>query len=195
MLTIRQVLFESGATFTRFNPNGTLLEPTWFFLITVAIQAVFALGFELLTLPHNRAALDVQRQLNLSFLGFLLILPLLLVCGVLITLIANFVLVGLYHAVLKLLGGARCPYRATYRVVTYSHAAQIFGVVPCLGPIVAIVMFLVAASTGLQRVHQTQYWKAVVALIVPYILCFVMLLLIFSSAISVLVNSGHQPNP
>jgi hypothetical protein len=194
-LTIREVLFESRATFAQFNPNGNLLEPTWFFLITIAIQAVFAFGFELLTLPHNRAALDVQRQLNLSLLGFLLLLPLLLVFGVVITLIANFVLAGLYHVVLKLLGGASLTYRATYRVVTYSHAAQIFGIVPCLGPIVAIVMFLVAASTGLQRVHQTQYWKAVVALVVPYILCFAMLLLIFSSVISVLVNAGHQPNP
>lgn len=194
-LSIREVLFESGATFARFNPNGNLLEPTWFFLITIAIQAVFAFGFELLTLPHNRAALDVQKQFNVSLLGFLLVLPLLLVCGVLITLAANFVLVGLYHLVLKLLGGASLPYRATYRVVTYSHAAQIFGVVPCLGPIVAIIMFLVAASTGLQRVHQTQYWKAVVALVVPYVLCFATLLLIFSSVISVLVHSGQQPNP
>jgi hypothetical protein len=194
-LTIREVLFESGPTFAQFNPNGNLLEPTWFFLITIAIQAVFAFGFELLTLPHNRAALDVQRQLNLSLLGFLLVLPLLLVLGVVITLVANFILVGLYHGMLKLLGGTSLPYRATYRVVTYSHAAQIFGVVPCLGPIVAIIMFLVAASTGLQRVHQTQYWKAMVALIVPYILCFGMLLLIFSSVLSVLVNASHQPNP
>ena len=194
-LTLREVLFEPGITFAQFNPNANLLEPTWFFLITIAIQAVFAFGFELLALPHNRAALDVQRQLNLSAYGFLLLLPLLLVFGLLITLIANFVLVGLYHVVLKLLGGTRLTYRATYRVVTYSHAAQIFGVVPCLGPIVAIVMFLVAASTGLQRVHQTQYWKAVVALVVPYILCFAALLLIFSSIISVLGNAGHQPNP
>jgi hypothetical protein len=194
-LTIREVLFESGATFAQFNPNANLLEPTWFFLITIAIQAVFAFGFQLLTLPHNRAALDVQRQLNLSLLGFLLLLPLLLVFGILVTLVANFVLAGLYHAVLKLLGGASLTYRATYRVVTYSHAAQIFGVVPCLGPIVAIIMFLVAASTGLQRVHQTQYWKAVVALVVPYILCFGMLLVIFSFVVSVLANAGHQPNP
>ncbi|MBV9999565.1 MAG: YIP1 family protein [Verrucomicrobia bacterium] len=194
-LTIREVLFESGITFANFNPNANLLEPTWFFLITIAIQAVFAFGFQLLTLPHNRAALDVQRQLNLSLLGFLLLLPLLLVFGVLVTLVANFVLAGLYHAVLKLLGGTSLTYRATYRVVTYSHAAQIFGVVPCLGPIVAIVMFLVAASTGLQRVHQTQYWKAVVALVVPYLLCFGLLLLIFSVVVSVLANAGHQPNP
>lgn len=194
-LTIREVLFESGTTFAQFNPNGDLLGPTWFFLVTIAIQAVFALGFELLTLPHNRAALDVQRELNLSTLGFLLVLPLLLVFGVVITLVANFILVGFYHGVLKLLGGARLTYRATYRVVTYSHAAQIFGVVPCLGPIVAIIMFLVAASTGLQRVHQTQYWKAMVALVVPYLLCFALLLLIFSSVISVLMNAGHQPNP
>jgi hypothetical protein len=194
-LTIREVLFESGITFAQFNPNGNLLEPTWFFLVTIAIQAAFAFGFELLTLPHNRMALDMQRHLNLSLLGLLLVLPLMFVCGVLVTLIVNFVLVGLYHLVLKLLGGASLPYRATYRVVTYSQAAQIFGVVPCLGPIVTVIMFLVAASTGLQRVHQTQYWKAALALVVPFILCFAMLLLIFSFTISALVNAGYQPNP
>src|SRR5689334_20068519 len=158
-LTIREVLFESSNTFARLNPNGSILLPTWFFLVTIAIQAVFALGFQLLTLPYNRAALDVEKQLNLSFVGFLLLLPLLLVFGVLVTLMVNFLLVGLYHLVLKLLRGATLPYRATYRVVTYSHAAQIFGVVPCVGPIIAIVIFLMAAAIGLQRVHQTQYWK------------------------------------
>ncbi|MBV9491695.1 MAG: YIP1 family protein [Verrucomicrobia bacterium] len=191
-LTIREVLFEPTNTFQRFNPHKGISAPTWFFLVTIAIQGVFAFGFEALTLPYNRAAVDLQKQLNLSLVGLLLILPLLLVFGLLLTLIANFVLVGLYHLTLKVLRGASLPYQATYRVVTYSHAAQIFGVVPCLGPIVAMVMFMIAAAVGLQRVHQTEYWKAVLALVVPYLLCFAVVLLIFSSIITVLLHASHH---
>ncbi|HEY0793279.1 MAG TPA: YIP1 family protein, partial [Chthoniobacterales bacterium] len=191
--TLREVFFEPGNTFTKMNPTGGIQQPTGFFLLTMAIQAVFAFVFQALTLPYNRAFADLQRQFNLGSAGLLLILPLFLVLGIMLTVVINFVLAGFYHFALKLLGGTRAKYEATYRVVTYAQAAQLLAIVPCIGPVATVIFFLMAASIGLQRVHQAPLWKAALALVVPYALCLAALLSIVFAVLSA-VNAAHHAN-
>ena len=189
--TLREVYFEPGNTFAKLNPSGGFQQPTGFFLLTMAIQAVFAFVFQALTLPYNRAFADLQRQFNLGSVGLLLILPLFLVLGIMLTVVINFVLAGLYHSALKLLGGAKANYEATYRVVTYAQAAQLLAIVPCIGPVATVIVFLMAASIGLQRVHQAPLWKAALALVVPYALCLAALLSIVFAVLSA-ANAAHH---
>jgi hypothetical protein len=193
LATLREVLFDPGNTFAKLNPSGGFQQPTGFFLVTMAIQAVFAFVFQALTLPYNRAFADLQRQLNLGSVGLLLILPLFLVLGIMLTVVINFVLAGFYHFALKLLGGTKANYEGTYRVVTYAQAAQLLAIVPCIGPVATVIFFLMTASIGLQRVHQTTLWKAALALVVPYALCLAALLSIVFAVLSA-ANAAHHAN-
>ena len=192
-LSLREILFEPGSTFAKNNPSGGFQQPTGFFLLTMAIQAIFAFVFQALTLPHNRAIADLQRQFNLGSVGLLLILPLFLVLGIMLTVVINFVLAGFYHFFLKLLGGTKASYEATYRVVTYAQAAQLLAIVPCIGPVATVIFFLMAASIGLHRVHQAPLWKTSLALVVPYALCLAALLSIVFAVLSA-ANAAHHAN-
>jgi hypothetical protein len=169
--TFREVLFEPGATFARLPLNGKIGRATVFYALIVAFSLLVSILLNLAFLPLSRSLAHTDE----TGLGFAMpaatLLPLVGFFAFLLAVGGNFVMAGIYHLVLRLLGGARKGYEATYKVVTYSNAATIFSIVPCIGPLVSVLWFLIAGVTGLRRVHETESWKAGLALLAPYLLC------------------------
>lgn len=171
LTTFRQVLLEPGPTFARLPLNGNLWKPTGFFVAVVGIQLLISLTIQLTLASLGGAFSHFEGDekigpglwASLLPLAFVILFPLLI--GL------NFLMAGIYHLLLTVLGGATKRYEGTYKVICYSQAAQIVSIVPCIGPIAAIVWYLIAAITGLQKVHQTEGWKAAVAILIPYIMC------------------------
>jgi len=175
--TFRQILFEPGQTFARLPLNGKLGRPTGFFAAVVALQLLISLGLPLglqLALgPMVGAYSHSEEYEKLAAMtgNLAVVIPLMIIVGFVFMIGVNFLVAGIYHLVLTLLGGATKAYEGTYKVICYSQAAQIISVIPCVGPIAAIVWYLIAAITGLQKVHQTEGWKAALAILIPYFLC------------------------
>jgi hypothetical protein len=169
--TFRQVLFEPGPTFARLPLNGKLGRPTGFFVAVVGIQLLISLGLQLALVPLGGAFSHLEGDEKIGPAMWAIALPLIFVILFALLVGINFVMAGIYHFLLTILGGATKGYEGTYKVICYSQAAQIVSIVPCVGPIAAVVWYLIAAITGLQKVHQTEGWKAAVALLIPYFMC------------------------
>ncbi len=122
-----------------------------------------------------------------------------LVCTVLfapvVIVILAWISAGIYHLVLSLLGGANEGYEATFRVVCYSSAATtMLNIIPCVGGCVGTVWMIVMLVIGLSTVHETDGWKAAVAVIAPIVLCLgavlVGIFLIFGAAFGAAAAGG-----
>ncbi len=106
---------------------------------------------------------DSARSLKL-FMVFIFS-PLLVTVGL-------FVQAAVTHAILVVLGGGKLGFEATFRVAAYSEAATILLIIPVCGSSLALVWSLVILIMGLYNIHETEPWKAVVAVLAPMLICF-----------------------
>ena len=83
-----------------------------------------------------------------------------------------FIAAGLVHLGLMLLGGANRSFETTFRVLCYSSgSANVLQLVPGCGGLLAGLTSIVLNCIGLARAHQTDTWRAVVAVLLPIVLC------------------------
>jgi hypothetical protein len=181
--TFRQVLFEPDPTFARLPINGKIGRATGFYAIIIGFSLLVSVVLNLLFIPLSKSLAHADdtgfgSAMQTTFL------PIAGVIGFVLAIGLNFVMAGIYHLVLSVLGGARKGYEATYKVVTYSNAATIFSIVPCIGPLVSVLWFLIAGVTGLRRVHETETWKAGLALLAPFLLCLAGVLILATMVIT-----------
>jgi len=191
-MTIRDVLFEPHLTFPRMPVDGRLAPPTTFLLmlqLTVGLIS-FALGM-IVEVPYYSqtwSRSEELRNINFPIWMLVILIPIGYVLLVAVGLAFNFLMVGIHHGVLMLLGGANKGYDATYKVVCYSYSAHAFGLIPFCGSIASIVFYFVASIIGLSKVHGTEGWKAAVAMLAPYLLCCLM---IGGLAIGIIAMASH----
>ena len=100
--------------------------------------------------------------------GVLLVVMLFAVLGMVISL---FITSGIVHLLMKLLGGAKQPYEATFRVYCYSESAAILKLLPGLGWFIAIPWKLCCQVIGLKNAHGADTWKALLAVLFPFLFC------------------------
>lgn len=96
-----------------------------------------------------------------------------LVITPLVALIVLFVWSVLVHLALTLVGGANRGFTATLRVVCYAETTQIAVVIPGAGGLIAFVWRLILEVAGLAQAHETDGWKAALAVVLPLLLCCV----------------------
>jgi hypothetical protein len=72
------------------------------------------------------------------------------------------------HAMLWLTGGARRPLKTTTRVLCFCYGPQLFVIVPVLGSLVGSLWMLWLAIVGLREAHETDGWRAAVAVLIPF---------------------------
>ena len=98
-------------------------------------------------------------------LGFKLILgPVFLVAAI-------FLVSGIMHLGLMMVGGAARGFEATFRVVCYSEATSIFQVIPLCGQVIGSVYMIVLLVIGLAEAHGTTRGKALFAVLLPLFVC------------------------
>lgn len=98
-----------------------------------------------------------------------------LVVTPLISLILLFIWSALVHLMLTLLGGANRGFGATLRVMCYAETTQVAVVFPFFGGVVGFVWRLILDIIGLSTAHETEGWKAALAVILPLVLCCICL--------------------
>lgn len=98
---------------------------------------------------------------------------------------------GIYHLVLMLLGGAKQPFEATFRVCAYTVGTTVWAnVVPVCGGIVGSIWALVCLVIGLQKAHDVSTGTAVATVLIPMVLCGLLFLVVTILGVGAAILGG-----
>jgi hypothetical protein len=162
-LTIKDVLLSPDRFFARMPSRIGIAQPLLFAMVVGVISAFFLWMWSLtassLQIFFVRDLHDWVRAPLVMGLGFVFS-PIIVVVNVLI-------FSGLSHLCLVVLGGDRFGFEATFRAVAYAAAVSVLAVVPFCGIVVVPLWTLGVIVVGLTKVHETELWKAIVAVILP----------------------------
>lgn len=171
--TVRDVLIEPTATFSRMKQRGGFGAPLVFLLILsmvgTVVQEAYNIAFQrfggALLKGDEANALMARMGGPLDSLQAIVIMPIVIVIGA-------FLGAGIVHLCLMLVGGANRPYEATFRVLAYaSGAVSVFSLVPVCGALLVAVWGLVVEIIGLSEVQQIGKGRATFAIFLPLIVC------------------------
>jgi hypothetical protein len=97
--------------------------------------------------------------------AFIVLLPLFVV-------IVLFIGSGIVHLCLMIVGGANQSFETTFRVLAFSQGSTgPLQMIPVCGGVIAGVWALVCNCIGLARAHETDTGRAVLAVLLPVIVC------------------------
>ncbi len=166
--TIQVVLLRPTEAFSIMRREGGFFDPLLYTLILGMLGGVVSFGFS-----FALSAIGMGREngmgalfgVGMLSLGWLVAMPFVIV-------VFTFLAAGLFHLVLMLLGGANQSFETTLRVLCYgSGSANVLQLIPLCGGLIALIYSLVLHCIGLTRAHETESWKAVVAVLSPFLLC------------------------
>lgn len=177
--TVKAVLQQPSATFSRMKREGGLGNPLGYALLLGSVGSYIACVYNLV-LRHfgigssnfgNIKPSEFERLLMTNeglayaLIGALFFVPIFIVLG-------SFLNSAITHLCLLMLGGAKQPFETTYRVICYSlGSTAILQVIPFCGGAICGVWNLVCICIGLARAHEISTGKAVAAVLLPIIVC------------------------
>jgi hypothetical protein len=162
-LTMRRSLLSPAAFYARMPTRLGLLQPLLYGMVMGVIGSFFQWMWALTRVPVSILfAENIQNVLYGPLLAGLIFLfsPLLMLVNL-------FVAAGVAHVTLMLLGGNRFGFEATFRVIAYTSSAAVILVLPFCGPLVILFWAPAAAAIGLQKIHGTEAWRAIMAILLP----------------------------
>jgi len=167
--TLKGVLFSPEKLFTTLIYKGGIKEPLAFGLLVACLGSMIGFFWEFLILSGGLLSLAYplfgQLTAALIFLLVIVIIP------VLVTLIM-FIYSGILHLFLRILGAGQNGFEATFRVVSYSQAAQVWALIPFFGGLIAGIWQLIVQIIGLREIHETSYLRVIIAFVIPVALIF-----------------------
>src|SRR5262249_38603763 len=168
--TLQVVLTRPGEAFTTMRREGGLGEPLLYAVIGGSVGGIvsflFSLGFQSLGIFGNRHnAFAVMAGMGIGSVFFIILLPLLITIGL-------FIGSAIVHLCLMIVGGAKQAFETTFRVVAFSQGSTgPLQMIPVCGGLIAGVWALVLNCIGLARAHETETGRAVLAVLLPLIVC------------------------
>lgn len=178
--TTKGVLFRPTEFFRQLRPMGRLSDAILFAVIWIVIAAVFQALYNAVFQGAQFAFLRAFEQegfggrgdpFALGYLGGSVLGG--LICGPIAGLLGLVISAGIYHLVLRLLGGAAYPFEASLRTLAYAQGYNLFAIIPICGGLVGAIYWLVLAIIGLSQVHRCGGGKAAAAVLLPAALCLV----------------------
>ena len=168
--TMVMVLTKPAEAFTVMRREGGFGEPLIYGLIGgcfgYAVYLMFMLLMPSLAVLGDRGnALGGMLGAGFGFIVAIVLVP------VFITILL-FVGALIVHVCLMIVGGAKQPYETTFRVLCFTVGSTYpLIIVPLCGGLVAGVWGLVVECIGLGRAHETDTGRAVLAVLLPVIVC------------------------
>jgi hypothetical protein len=190
--TLQMVLMRPGQAFTVMSREGGLGEPLLYAVIGGTFGTVVALvyRFAFRSVLGSFGRNDSFEHLfgGAALIGTIIVSPILVAIG-------TFIVTAILHVCLMIVGGAKQSFETTFRVVCFAggsvHPLQI---IPGCGGLVAFVWGIVAYCIGLARAHETDTGRAVVAVLLPLIVCCggaIVLAVMFGAALAGWSASQH----
>ena len=159
--TVRQSLFSPKDFFAGLPRRGGLLNPLFYALIVGTVGSMvgylwsFAFGNSLM----STMSLSKGGAIALAFL-----IPILVFMGLVVAAV-------LLHVSLFLIGGANEDFEATFRVVCYSAAPDLFGVLPIIGGFIGLIWKIYITVVGVREVHGISTARSILAFVLPSLVC------------------------
>jgi hypothetical protein len=171
--TFKAVLFSPDRLFGTMTHKGGITEPMAFGLLLGSIGSMFGFFWQFLMMSGGLQALGEaligRVSMSLIFFAIIIISPLFVA-------ITMFIGSAVLHLLLLIVRGGRNGFEATFRVVSYSQATQIWGVIPFIGGFIGGLWILVVQIVGLREIHETSYLRVILALLIP--VAFILLLVL-----------------
>ena len=168
--TLQMVLTRPSEAFTAMRREGGLGEPLLYAIIGGSFGLVFyfvyQLAFQSLGMFANRPN-PLAHLVGASIGGVILIIfvPVMVAVGA-------FINAAIFHVCLMIVGGARQPFETTFRVICFASGSVIpLMVIPLCGGLIAGVWDIILRCIGLARAHETETGRAVLAVLLPVIVC------------------------
>ncbi|GEM_PF-351164 len=167
--------------------KGVLFSPSFFFskktlsakrafifgLFTGSVGSMFSLFWNILLFSKKYPfLLKLIESSNLFiFLSFLSI-PLIISLSIIFY-------TGLVHTSLAILGAGKEGFYKTLSVICYSQAPKLFCAIPFAGGAVSFFWKILIQIIGLKHAHDTSYSRVFLALILPFLTFFFLMILVF----------------
>jgi len=168
--TVSMVLLKPGEAFALMKTEGDMMGPLLFALIggcagiivSVLVQlALHSIGF----MADRQSAMFGMGVVGLWSIGYIVLSPV-------IVIVFAFIISGILHLCLMIVGGAKKSFETTFRVVCFSSGSTyLLSMIPFCGGMIAGVWNIVVEIIGLARAHETDTGKAVMAVLLPIIVC------------------------
>ncbi len=173
--TFKGVLFSPDKLFSTMTHKGGIKEPLAFGLLLGSIGSMFGFFWQFLMMSGSLMALgkELMGHLSMSLIFFVII-----IISPLFVTIAIFLISAILHLLLLVVRGGKSGFEATFRVVSYSQATQIWGVIPFLGGFIGFLWIIIVQIIGLREIHETSYLRVILALLIPVALILLLLLAI-----------------
>lgn len=168
--TMKLVLTAPGAAFTAMKREGGFGEPLIYTITGESIGLLFYFLYHfffssLAGFGSHENPLGHMIGTGVGSLFFIILIPLFIVIGA-------FLGSAILHLCLMIVGGAKQSYETTFRVVCFAGGSVgPLMVVPFCGSAVAGIWKLVLYCIGLARAHETDTGRAVLAVLLPLIVC------------------------
>jgi hypothetical protein len=181
--TIREVLGSPASTFAGMPTTGGFGKPLMFLLWLAVpcgvISIVYQYVYELVG-PKTEAAQHLSPEVTMwLYVGLAIFMPVLVAAG-------SFLSSGILHLCLMLVGANPKSFEATYRVVAYANGStSVLLLVPICGQIAQGIWNLCILVIGFREVHGTTTGKAVMAVLLPVLVCCGLFVAFMSLAIAV----------
>ena len=197
--TMKEVLF-APTEFFRKMPVSSGVGPPLFYgvilgfvgaLISVLLQ--YALFGSMGNFPGGEGMEGMGGGMQLFQTTFIIIyaifLPLLIAIGL-------FIMSGIFHLCLLIVGAGKRGFEATFRVVAYTSSTQVFAIVPVIGAFIMTIYNLVLWTIGFRESHRTTTGRALIAVLLPMIVGVVfIILLVFAIVIPLILSQGQMMMP
>jgi hypothetical protein len=167
--TLQMVLTRPVAAFTAMKREGGLGEPLLYAIIGGTIGGIFAITYNFVLRSFapfgDRHGALTHLFAGLGWIFLLVLTPLFVVIGM-------FVASAILHVCLMIVGGAKQSFETTFRVICFAEgSASPLLVIPFCGGLISGVWKIVLYCIGLARAHETDTGRAVIAVLLPLIVC------------------------
>jgi hypothetical protein len=168
--TLQMVLSRPAVAFTAMKREGGLGDPLLYALIGECFGLIVYFVYSMLF--HSFGGFGERNNpvahlaaMGIGWILLLILAPVFIVIGI-------FVGSAILHVCLMIVGGAKQGFETTFRVVCYAGGSVgPLLVVPFCGGLIAGVWRIILSCIGLARAHETDTGRAVLAVLLPLILC------------------------
>lgn len=167
--TFRNVLFNPVHLFRTLHYGRGIKEPLAFGMLFGSLGMMIALFWQFLLAAWGFGG--SLKGISSTF-PVLLLFPVLLVLAPVLVALGLFIVSGILHLLLRIVRGGGHGFEATFRVVAYGQATQVFAIIPFLGGFVGSIWLLVIEIIGLREIHETSYLRVILAFAIPVVLIF-----------------------
>jgi hypothetical protein len=168
--TLAMVLTKPDLAFRTMKTEGGLAEPLIYALIGGCVGGIvsllLSLGLQSMGLfAGQRDAFKVMAGMGIGSIAAIVLVPVFIV-------IMLFIGAAIVHLCLMIVGGANKSFETTFRVLAFSQGSTgPLQIIPVCGGLIAGVWALVVNCIGLARGHETTTGRAVLAVLLPLIVC------------------------